>query len=76
MYRDDDRLRWEERFIAAAKRVFPGSRELVLHAGYCEACGASFGRYSAALGAVLCDDCWRPRFYAPRLPKARGRESD
>jgi hypothetical protein len=63
MYRDDDQLRWEERLIAAAKRKFPGSRELVIRAGYCEACRTAFGHYSDALGAVLCNRCWRPRFY-------------
>jgi hypothetical protein len=57
MYRDDDQLRWEERFIAAAKRKFPGSRELVIRAGYCEACRTAFGHYSDALGAVLCNRC-------------------
>jgi hypothetical protein len=72
MYRDDDQLRWEERFIATAMDEFPGSRELVTRAGYCEACGVAFGRYSYTLGAVLCDECWSPRFYAPRLPRGRG----
>jgi hypothetical protein len=58
------------RLIARAKLVFPGSREI--RPGYCDVCGTALGRYSDALGGVLCDDCWAPRFYAPRLPKGRG----
>jgi hypothetical protein len=50
-------------------QVLPGAREV--GPGYCEVCGTRVGRYSDSLGVVLCDDCWRPRFYAPRLPKAR-----
>jgi hypothetical protein len=62
-------------FIAEAKRKFPGSRELPLQ--ICENCGER-GRWSDALSAVSCDDCWRPRFYggspevAERARKLRG----
>jgi hypothetical protein len=55
--------------IARAMVMFPGSREP--RPGYCDVCGAAIGRHSDSLGAMLCDDCWQPRFYAPRLPKAR-----
>jgi hypothetical protein len=59
-------------FVHRATQVFPGAREL--GPGYCEVCGSRVGRYSDSLSVVLCDECWRPRFYRPRLPKARTRQ--
>jgi hypothetical protein len=56
-------------FIRQALEVFPGAR--LLPSGFCEACRERPGRYSDQLGLVLCDDCWRPRFYRPRLPHHR-----
>jgi hypothetical protein len=62
-------MKADDKFIARAMEVFPGTREI--RPGYCVDCGEALGRWSDRLGAVLCDQCWRPRFYAPRLPKAR-----
>jgi hypothetical protein len=61
-------------FVRRAMLAFPGTREI--RSGYCEACGSRFGRWSDELGAVLCDGCWRPRFYGGDLEvahRARGR---
>jgi hypothetical protein len=52
--------------IRRAFELFPGSR--LLPALYCEECGEQPGRYSNTFGVVLCDACWRPRFYEQRLP--------
>jgi hypothetical protein len=60
----------EDEFIAAALKVFPGSR-LLPTSGYCDVCATRLGRWSESLNMVLCADCWVPRFYAPMLPKAR-----
>jgi hypothetical protein len=59
----------EDDFIRRAFELFPGSR--LLPASFCEQCCERPGHYSDQLKATLCDDCWRPAFYAQRLPENR-----